>query len=148
MKKIILSLCVIVMTVGMSVSFVSCDDDEEDNGIILDPQPDNDGDDEAMYEIVGKWKGSICPPSSAYTQTVNLEVRVDGSLIYKVTWDRPGSTPSEGRGTWEYNKSTKMWYFSTWSSSVSGDYKIIHGQLVYYAPQGSECNIIFDRTGY
>lgn len=146
-----MSLFAIVMAVGMSVSFVSCgDDDDDNNGYVITPSNNSGGneDDEAMYDIVGTWKGVQDGPTWAYKCNFTLNVKVDKTFTSMWKSEAPGQSAHNVYGTWEYNKSDRSWYFKetgSWSGNISGTYKLIRGQLIHYDESDPQLNIIYDK---
>lgn len=143
-----MSLFAIVMAVGMSVSFVSCGDDDDDNNGYVIPPSNNDEDDEAMYDIVGTWKGVQKIPTWVYKSNFTLNVKVDKTFTSMEKSENPEASAHNYYGTWEYSKADRSWYFKItggWYGSICGTYKLIHGQLIHYDESDPQCNIIYDK---
>ncbi len=145
-----MSLIAIVMAVGMSVSFVSCshnDDNDDNNNDYVNNNGGNE-DDEAMYDIVGTWKGVRDGATWAYKCNYTLNVKVDKTFTSMWKSEAPGQSAHNNYGTWEYKKADRSWYFKItggWDGTICGTYKLIHSQLIHYDESDPQLNIIYDK---
>lgn len=140
-------LMTIMMTAVVSVTFISCGDDEPETPIIGTPDnndSNNDNDNNPKDKIVGKWEaisGSLTYYD--YTQElilyIVLDIKKDGTFTYIHSGDYNGNGElTVKEGTWKYNSSTQEWSLSAKYSVIEGEYTLLEGNLI--------CNTQYGET--